>query len=177
MAYFFKSTKSLLIIMLAVASLLLTSCKTQQANLQQPENNSDNQNKIVKESKKVSTVITTARTYIGTKYQYGGCSRSGIDCSGLIYTCYKSVNKELPRTAGAQSECGHPVKINELHKGDLLFFTDQKGHSKITHVGLVTEVGKDHIKFIHASSHKGVIEADLLSAYYKPLFLKAVRII
>jgi probable lipoprotein NlpC len=177
MAYFFKSTKSLLIIKVTVASLLLVSCKTEQANLHPAEKNSVDQNKNVKESKKVGTVITTARSFVGTKYVYGGCSRSGTDCSGLIYTCYQSIHKELPRTAGAQSECGHPVKINELHKGDLLFFTDHKGHNKITHVGIVTEVGKDHIKFIHASSHKGVIEADLLSAYYKPLFLKAVRII
>jgi probable lipoprotein NlpC len=177
MAYFFKSTKSLLIIKVTAASLLLVSCKTQRANLNGSENNNTSQNKTVKESKKVSAIITTARSYIGTKYQYGGCSHSGIDCSGLVYTCYKSIDKELPRTAGAQSECGHPVKINELHKGDLLFFTDQKGHTKITHVGMVTEVGKDYVKFIHASSHKGVIEANLLSAYYKPLFLKAVRII
>jgi probable lipoprotein NlpC len=177
MTYFFKSTKSLLIIMLTAPPLFLVSCKTPQASLKEPEGDNANSNKVVKESKKVGTVITTARSYIGTKYQYGGCSRSGIDCSGLIYTCYKSVDKELPRTAGAQSECGHPVKINELHKGDLLFFTDQKGHTKITHVGLVTDVSKEHISFIHASTHKGVIEADLLSAYYKPLFLKAVRII
>src|ERR1700745_1896047 len=79
MTYFFKSTKSLLIIMLIVASLSLVSCKTQQAGLHPSDNNNANQNKTGRESKKISEVISTARSYIGTKYQYGGCSRSGID--------------------------------------------------------------------------------------------------
>jgi cell wall-associated NlpC family hydrolase len=167
MAYHFKSTKSLLIIMATGASLFLVSCKGQRASLDQPENNSD-RNTSSKEAKNINKVISTARSYIGTKYKYGGCSREGIDCSGLVYTCYKTIDKELPRTAGAQSQFGQAVKITDLRKGDLLFFTDQKGHTKITH-------GK--ISFIHASTRSGVIEANLLSAYYKPLFLKAVRVI
>jgi probable lipoprotein NlpC len=176
MAYHIKSTKSLLIIMVA-ASALLFSCKSQRAGLDQPENKSKDPNASQKDSRNINKVISTARSYIGTKYKYGGCSREGIDCSGLIYTSYKTIDKELPRTAGAQSQCGQPVKITELHKGDLLFFTDQKGHTKITHVGLVTDVSKDKISFIHASTRSGVIEANLLSSYYKPLFLKAVRVI
>ncbi|MFL5731294.1 MAG: C40 family peptidase [Cytophagaceae bacterium] len=163
--------------MASASALLLASCKTPQVNVESSGLTTNKENSGSKDSKNVTTVVSTARSYIGTKYQYGGCSRSGIDCSGLVYTCYKAVNKELPRTAGAQSQCGHPVKISELHKGDLLFFTDQKGHTKITHVGVVSDVSKSQVKFIHASSHKGVIEADLLSDYYKPLFLKAVRII
>jgi cell wall-associated NlpC family hydrolase len=176
MAYHFKSTKSLLIIMATGASLFLVSCKGQRASLDQPENNSD-RNTSSKEAKNINKVISTARSYIGTKYKYGGCSREGIDCSGLVYTCYKTIDKELPRTAGAQSQFGQAVKITALRKGDLLFFTDQKGHTKITHVGLVTEVSNGKISFIHASTRSGVIEANLLSAYYKPLFLKAVRVI
>ncbi len=129
------------------------------------------------DSKKAEVIIKSARSYVGTKYKYGGTSKAGIDCSGLTSVSFKSADIVLPRTANDQSTYGKTVSLNDLKRGDLVFFTDKKGNKKITHVGIITEVkGDGFAKFIHASTRAGVVEVELFSDYYKPLILKAVRI-
>ncbi len=129
-------------------------------------------------SKKIDQVIKAARSYSGTPYKYGGTTKAGIDCSGLTCASYKSIEVLLPRIANDQGSYGKTVSLNELKKGDLVFFTDKKGNKKITHVGLITEVNGDgSAKFIHASTKMGVVETELFSNYYKPLIVKAVRVL
>ena len=125
---------------------------------------------------KIQTAISTARSYTGTPYRYGGTSKRGMDCSGLLCVSYRSAGLTLPRTSAEQSKFGKPVKVSELKPGDLVFFSAKKGRKKITHVGMVTTVkqGKD-LKFIHSSSKLGVIENNLLSDYYRGIFVKARR--
>jgi probable lipoprotein NlpC len=99
-----------------------------------------------------------------------------MDCSGLLMASYTSIGMNIPRTSGEQSKFGEKARFNDLRKGDWVFFAKKKGKRKITHVGLVTGVrGKDNVKFIHASSSLGVVEADLHSKYYKDRFVKARR--
>lgn len=127
---------------------------------------------------KANTIIKTARSYTGTKYKYGGTSRAGMDCSGLMCISFKEAGIILPRTSNEQSKFGKEVKESEIQEGDLVFFTDKKGNNKITHVGLITQVqAPGNVKFIHASTKVGVIETDLFSNYYKPLILKIVRVL
>lgn len=100
-----------------------------------------------------------------------------MDCSGLTCTAFRSVNIQLPRTATDQGAMGKAVGLSELRPGDLVFFTDRKGHKKITHVGIVTEVkGKKEVRFIHASTRAGVVEENLYEEWYLPLFIKGARI-
>ena len=127
---------------------------------------------------KVERVINSARAYIGTPYRYGGTTRAGMDCSGLLMNSFQSVKVSLPRTSEAQSKVGVEVKMKDLQPGDLVFFATSNKKRRITHVGLVTEVnGRDNVKFIHASSSLGVVETNIYADYYQKRFRVARRII
>ncbi|MCP4521856.1 MAG: C40 family peptidase [Cytophagales bacterium] len=124
---------------------------------------------------KAHKAIKTAQSYKGTKYKFGGTTKKGIDCSGLMCTSYKSAGITLPRTSRDQSNHGKRVYIGSLQPGDLVFFGASPKSKKVTHVGMVTRASKSKVTFIHASSSSGVVESDLFSAYYKPRFIKAMR--
>ncbi|WP_339784318.1 C40 family peptidase [uncultured Imperialibacter sp.] len=127
-------------------------------------------------AKKVDVIIQSARSYTGTPYKYGGTTRSGIDCSGLILRSFESASIQVPRTSNAQSKMGRKVSLNDLEEGDLIFFAMGKKKRKITHVGMVTDVrGKTDIRFIHASTKLGVMETNLKSDYYWKRIVQARR--
>ena len=122
-------------------------------------------------------MIETARSYTGTPYKWGGTTRSGMDCSGLLLNSFKAIDYDIPRTSAAQSKTGKKVSKNDIKEGDLLFFATGDKKRKITHVGLVTEVHGKDVKFIHASSSLGVVESDLSMDYYQKRFRQARRIL
>lgn len=126
-----------------------------------------------KDDKEHISLYETSARWIGTPYRYGGSSRSGCDCSGLVVQIYKSVyHKKLERNSAAMKERNCTVvKKNEIEPGDLVFFsTGKKG--RINHVGIVLK-GK---KFIHSSTSRGVIVSDLGEKYYRQTFVCAGRV-
>lgn len=134
-------------------------------------------------SKKISKddpafkVISTAKSYQGTPYKYGGTTRAGMDCSALVYHAYYSIGITMPRTSNDQSQLGQKVAAKEIRQGDLLFFATSKKRSKVTHSGIVTEVDNGEIRFIHSSTSLGVTEDYLSSKYWNKAFLFARRIL
>ena len=121
------------------------------------------------------SVVFQAKKYLGTPYAYGGTSKSGIDCSGLVIKSFPS-KYALPRTAKAMSKEGKKAKLKKLKPGDLVFFKTGRGR-KITHVGIVVSNHKDYPEFIHSSTSKGVIISSLSEAYWRKNYRKARRII
>ncbi len=163
--------------------LLLASCSSQRVASGSSPSRSASHARTAKKAEraapageKAEQVISAARSYIGTPYRYGGIDKRGIDCSGLLLCSFKSANIPLPRTSTEQSSYGKPVSLYELKPGDLVFFSAKKWKGKVSHAGMVTEVrGKDEVIFIHSSSSKGVVESNLLSPYYREIFVKARR--
>ncbi|PLT35778.1 C40 family peptidase [Bacillus sp. V5-8f] len=114
-----------------------------------------------------STLISTAKKYMGTRYVWGGMSPSGFDCSGYInYVFRASQGITLPRTA-ADLYAKVGLKVSKPSVGDLVFFTTYKAGA--SHVGIYIGNGQ----FIHASSVKGVTVSSLSSPYYKARYLGA----
>ena len=123
----------------------------------------------------LASVIEAARSYQGTPYLYGGTTRLGLDCSGLLQLSFGEAGVSIPRSSNEQAVWGEPVKTTDLRPGDLVFFGPSPGSRTITHVGMVTVADEDGVDFIHASTSLGVVENSLESDYYLSRFIRAVR--
>jgi hypothetical protein len=119
------------------------------------------------ESKKLKT---TAFSFLGTRYRFGGNSRSGIDCSSFVQHVFRDLNINLPRTAREQFGTGEPVTSYDLQKGDLVFFRTYAHYP--SHVGIY--LGEN--KMIHASSRdRKVVISSMNTPYYRSRFIGAKR--
>ena len=127
-------------------------------------------------SKKIKSIVSYAKTFDGTRYKFGGTTRKGMDCSGLVYTSFKKENIVLPRTSKTMATQGKAVSLKKVIIGDLLFFKTNKRKNVISHVGLVVEA-KGVIKFIHASTSRGVIISSLDENYWNKCFAGARRVL
>lgn len=115
-------------------------------------------------------VIATAMQYIGTPYVYGGSTPSGFDCSGFVSYVYRKLGISLNRTAAGQMNNGYRVSLNELQRGDLVFF-GSGGY--IDHVGIYVGNGN----MIHAPySGRSVCVESIHSGYFGPRLAGARRI-
>lgn len=121
-------------------------------------------------------VVATALSFSGVKYRYGGTTRKGMDCSGLLYVSFHENDFPLPRVSHKMAQEGQNVKVRQLKKGDLLFFRTTRRGGKINHVGLVVEVEGDDVRFIHATTSRGVIVSSLSEGFWNYAFVKATRV-
>jgi lipoprotein Spr len=150
-------------------SVVFTSCKSTSNAVSNKENKRENRNTV-------NHLVENATDNIGVKYKAGGTTKSGFDCSGLVFTTFESENIKLPRSSFEQSKIGKIINIDDAQKGDLIFFKTNKS-KQINHVGLITEVKSDEIKFVHSSTSKGVIISSTKEAYYHNSFAQINRII
>ncbi len=107
-----------------------------------------------------------SESLVGVPYRYGGRDKSGFDCSGFTSYVFGACAMSLPRTSAAQSQIGESVAIEDVRKGDLLFFGTNK---KISHVAMVISQKNQPLRVVHSTSSKGVIihsETDSDWVYY-----------
>ena len=95
-----------------------------------------------------------AERFIGTPYLWGGRTRLGIDCSGLVQLALEAAGISAPRDTdmqqvelGERSRC---AMLDGLQRGDLIFW---KGH-----VGIMV----DSVTLVHANAHHMAVAAETL---------------
>ena len=126
---------------------------------------------------KATQITNYALKFKGTPYKFGGTTKRGMDCSGLIHKSFEHQDITLPRTSRAMSLKGERLRLKELTKGDLLFFQTNKNNKVINHVGLVVGVNDDDILFIHSTTSRGVIVSNFNEAYWRNAFVMARRVL
>ncbi len=82
--------------------------------------------------------IRTAETYLGVPYVWGGASRAGVDCSGLIMLAYDAAGIDFPHYSGAMYEMTERVPLWDIQPGDLLFY----GYDGDEHVAMYVGSGE-----------------------------------
>lgn len=117
---------------------------------------------------------TAALSLLNTPYVFGGATRTGTDCSGLVLQVFTPLGVTLPRTSAEQARAGQSVAPGALEAGDLVFF-DTEGSGRVSHVGIY--LGED--QFISANSYQGRVTVDRLRAdrYWGPRFVGARRVL
>lgn len=109
--------------------------------------------------------------WYGVPYKYGGCQKTGIDCSCFTnLLCEKVYSVKIARQAGEMYKECTKVPPEEFREGDLVFFKID-GNS-ISHVGVYLK----NKMFVHSSTSKGVIINSMDEAYYKKFFHAGGRI-
>lgn len=103
--------------------------------------------------------------YLGVRYKFGGVTRRGMDCSGLVWAVFKDLGmRKLKRVpASVLYEKSTSIKFAQGLQGDLVFFKEK---GRIFHVGIY--MGGDI--FVHASTRHGVTYSSLNNRYFKTRF-------
>lgn len=84
-----------------------------------------------------SRIADAALRYRGVPYLWGGETRTGMDCSGLVWTVLRELGHNPPRTALAQSRWATPITAAQARPGDLVFH-----YSPVSHVGIYLGGGR-----------------------------------
>lgn len=151
-----------------IASFLLADSQVEVAEA--PESRQEEANEANSYSGGVSGVLEFAYSKLGCAYVYGGEGPDAYDCSGLVQAAYRQAGVRLPHSSRSQYGYGYAVSMENLQKGDLLFYASG---SSIDHVAIYVGGGK----MIHASTPATGVRTDsIYSPWYQSRFVGARRI-
>lgn len=113
-------------------------------------------------------IINQTFLWLGVPYVYGGNSRSGIDCSHLVYQVYQNVGIPYPyMTTATMRLSSRFISVNPV-PGDIILFWG------INHCGIYIGDGW----MIDANSYYGRVRFDYIyDSYWAPLRPNGVRFI
>ena len=87
-------------------------------------------------------IVAAARTWLGVPYLYGGTTRQGVDCSGLVLGVANQVDiKGCPRTSEEQWAWCEKIPETDAGAGDLVFFVGAEIDPPPGHVGIIVSRG------------------------------------
>lgn len=164
------------IFLLILLCLSFGSCNSSKSVKNKKSKTTKTKTTSSKPSKTIASIIDYAQTFEGTRYKYGGTTKRGMDCSGLVVTAFQKENIKLPRTTSELKNTGEWIDVKNVKEGDLLFFATKKNSRKVNHVGIVTKVRPGHVEFIHSTSSKGVITSNLAERYWYLAYVQARRV-
>ena len=106
--------------------------------------------------------VAVAEAFLGVPYVWGGKTRAGLDCSGLLQVAMHAAGLTCPRDSDMQlAETGSAVPVSDdlggLARGDLVFWAG--------HVGIML----DTVRLLHANAHH-------MAVAIEPLRIAADRI-
>ena len=115
---------------------------------------------------KESDVVTYAKSWVGVPNLHGGNSRTGIDCSHLVYQVYAKAGAKgiYFMTVPAIKTNKYYVKTSSLRPGDLILWKKDitkngRKYYLAAHVGIYIGSGQ----FVHTSSDKRKVVIDNIS--------------
>lgn len=111
---------------------------------------------IAEEGRTARDFVDIAERFIGTPYLWGGRTRYGLDCSGLVQTALEAAGIAAPRDSDMQQlaigdDVLIPADLDGLDRGDLVFWPG--------HVGIMT----DGIMLLHANAHHMAVAVEPLT--------------
>ncbi|GAA4706538.1 C40 family peptidase [Brevibacillus fulvus] len=147
--------------------------------VKQPEHNETIAKPVQQDSQATGSigdqVIEAGKKYLGTPYRFGASSNttSAFDCSSFTQRAFKDIGISLPRNSRQQSTVGETVSIDQLQKGDLVFFrTAGSSSSRITHVAIYA--GNNQL--LHTFGDPGVTFTKFAGTNWEKRFVTARRV-
>jgi hypothetical protein len=150
------------LIIISAGSVQAQTALTSEANLPYvPTNPGDFK---LKESEGMIYLIANALSWLGTPYQMGGTSRSGVDCSGFVNRVIAITYPDIAGIPRRSEDFGaYGSIVSDIQPGDILLFAQ---NGSVSHVGIALS----DTFFIHAASEgsrTGVIVSNLKDGMWK----------
>lgn len=124
----------------------------------------------------VDDLIKLGKQYLGKPYRYRPQAGVTMDCSGYLQYLFARYEVALPRTTTGMATMVKRIPLDEVKKGDLLFFRGRNARSPaVGHVTMVIDRDEEGIKMMHSSS-RGIVIDTYPMAYYTTRFLFAGRL-
>ena len=129
---------------------------------------------------RIDDLIDFALLFSGIPYIERGSTPAGFDCSGFVCYVYSHFGITLPRHSGDQWKKGELVLLDDIKRGDLVFFVkiDPSEQQRIGHVGIVVsdyDEEQESFRFIHANASDGCVSISNFKTHFLHKYFGGAR--
>lgn len=157
-------------LLLLLLILIVAGCASSGATTEEPDANPA-PSEPPSEAAVESVLREAFERWDGVPHRWGGTSRRGVDCSGLLHVWFAGLfDLDLPRTTAEQVQVGDRIDRSRLQAGDLVFFQSTESGR---HVGVYLSDDE----FAHASASSGVTTSRLDEPYWSSRYWMSRRVL